>query len=120
MSIAKCKFGNPYWWDTYGQTATEELYLEKKKLYPEHYEANDFASQYGKRVFDCSGLIKGYLWSSTFDEEPKYNSLEDFNAGELFKLCKIKGEIESLPDIPGILLFFTGHVGVYIGGRKSY
>lgn len=93
--------------------------MQKRKEYPEYYEANDFESQYGKRVFDCSGLIKGYLWSDTFSEEPKYNSSEDYNSGDFFKLCKIKGNIKDLPDILGLLLFFPGHVGVYIGNGRT-
>lgn len=119
LSIVRNSFGNPYWWDTYGQIATEKLYLEKKNLYPEYYEAVDFSSQYGKRVFDCSGLIKGYLWSATFNGEPKYNSSEDYNSGDFFKLCRIKGDICDLPEIYGLLLFFSGHVGVYIGDGKA-
>lgn len=93
--------------------------MQKRKEYPEYYEANDFESQYGKRVFDCSGLIKGYLWSNTFNEELRYNSLEDYNSGDFFKLCKIKGDIRDLPDILGLLLFFPGHVGVYVGEGKA-
>ena len=118
-SIVRNNFGNPYWWDTYGQIATEELYFEKKKYYPKYYEATDFASQYGKRVFDCSGLIKGYLWADDFVEEPRYNKLEDYNSSEFLELCKIKGDIYDLPEIYGLLLFFSGHVGVYIGDGKT-
>ena len=29
--------------------------------------------------------------------------------------CTVKGSISSMPDIPGILVFLPGHVGVYIG-----
>lgn len=34
------------------------------------------------------------------------------------KGCK-NGSIDSLPDVPGILLFKSGHVGVYIGGGMA-
>lgn len=119
VEYCRKQVGNPYWWDTYGQISSEELYLKKKKDYPNYYTNDDYKSQYGKRVFDCSGLIKGYLWSSSLESDPIYNCTEDFNSNEIFNLCKIRGDIKNLPEVLGILLFFPGHVGVYIGNGKA-
>lgn len=32
--------------------------------------------------------------------------------------CSERGHLETMPDIPGVLLFMPGHVGVYIGNGK--
>ena len=72
VSYANAQLGLPYWYGTFGQKATAELYAAKKKQYPELYKSwNDFPTQYGQRVHDCVGLIKGYLWSETATATPK-------------------------------------------------
>lgn len=117
VEYAKAQLGLPYWYGTFGQKATAELYAAKKKQYPELYKSwNDFPAQYGKRVHDCVGLIKGYLWSDTTTSTPKYNSSQDVSANGMLARCKENGSISSMPDIPGVLVFMDGHVGVYIGG----
>lgn len=56
VSYAAAQLGKPYWYGTFGQTASAGLYNAKKKQYPKYYTANDFQSQYGKRVHDCVGI----------------------------------------------------------------
>ncbi|MGN0667451.1 MAG: hypothetical protein ACI4KF_13125 [Huintestinicola sp.] len=78
VEYAKAQLGLPYWYGTFGNIGTAELYMAKKKQYPKYYawegtKYNNFPSQYGKRVHDCVGLIKGYLWSDTHTSKPKYN-----------------------------------------------
>ncbi|MEI3062424.1 MAG: hypothetical protein V8S72_05565 [Oscillospiraceae bacterium] len=58
---ALAQLGRPYWWGTFGQTASAELWRRSGHSILEHYTADDFESQFGKRVHDCVGLIKGYL-----------------------------------------------------------
>lgn len=115
VEYAKAQLGKPYWFGTFGQTATENLYQSKKKQYPNYYTAKDFKLQYGQRVHDCIGLIKGYLWSDTPTSTPMYNSLQDVTADGMLARCKKKGNISTIPEIPGILVFSPQHVGVYIG-----
>ena len=116
VEYAKAQLGKPYWYGTFGLRATKELYQSKKKQYPERYTATDFPSQYGQRVHDCVGLIKGYLWSDTSTSKPKYNSAQDVSANGMKDVCKEKGPISTMPNIPGVLVFMNQHVGVYIGG----
>lgn len=117
VEYAKAQLGKPYWYGTFGQNATAELYAAKNKQYPQYYKSwNDFPTQYGARVHDCVGLIKGYLWSETADSKPKYNSSQDVSANGMRNACKEKGSIGTMPDIPGVLVFSEGHVGIYIGG----
>lgn len=119
VEYAKAQLGLPYWYGTFGQTGTADLYAYKRKQYPQYYKSwNDFPTQYGKRVHDCVGLIKGYLWSDTATSKPVYNSKQDTSANGMLSVCKEKGKISTMPDMPGVLVFMNGHVGVYIGGGE--
>ncbi len=116
VEYAKAQLGLPYWYGTFGNTATESLYKSKVKQYPKYYAPwNDFPKQYGKRVHDCVGLVKGYLWSDNPTAKPVYNPAQDISANGMRNRCTEKGDIGTMPDIPGVLVFSEGHVGVYIG-----
>lgn len=111
------QLGRPYWYGTFGQTSDEKLYLQKKSQYPARYTATDFSKQYGKRVHDCVGLIKGAMWSDTFSSVPKYDQKTDVSADQMIKLCATTGPIKTIPEIPGIIVWKQGHVGVYVGNK---
>lgn len=115
VEYVKAQLGKPYWYGTFGQTATEFLHKQKKRQYPNYYSANDYQTQYGQRVHDCIGLIKGYLWSDTSTSAPKYRASQDVSADGMLALCKEKGNISTIPELPGVLVFSSQHVGVYIG-----
>lgn len=115
VTYCRAQLGKPYWWGTFGQTATALLWDEKRKQYPGYYKDTDFAYQIGKRVHDCVGLIKGYLWSETPTSPPTYNAAQDVNVEGMKARCTGRGSISTIPDIPGVLVFMSGHVGVYIG-----
>lgn len=118
MEYCKAQLGNPYWWGTFGQVASEGLYIQKKKQYPKYYTANDFSKQFGMRVYDCVGLVKGYLWSKTPTSVPKYNVSQDKDVNGVKASCSNVSDIRSIPEIPGILVFMKGHAGIYIGNGK--
>lgn len=128
VAYAKAQVGLPYWYGTYGQTATASLYSSKKKQYPSNYTASDFKSQYGKRVHDCVGLIKGYLWSTSTTSTPKYTSSQDKSAQGMYTAAKTKGKISTFPKTAGLLVFKSNssaisgihHVGVYGGDGYVY
>jgi len=115
VAYAKTMVGHPYWYGTYGQISTKDLYYKKKKQYPNYYQWSLPASQLGVRVFDCIGLIKGYLWSDGINSNPKYNPSQDVSANQMRGKCTKSGKMSTLPEVEGILLFSQGHVGVYIG-----
>ena len=119
---AIAQLGRPYWWGCFGQMADGALYAQKKAQYPGYYTATDFSSQYGQKVHDCVGLIKGYLWCDTPDGSPKYNSAQDVAVEGLYKKCSRKGDILTLPETPGVCVFMAnmGHVGVYIGSGGGH
>ena len=118
VEYAKAQLGKPYWYGTFGQTASAALLAQKRTQYPGYYTANDFESQFGQKVHDCVGLIKGYRWCDTPDSEPIYKASQDVAVSGLFMVCPENGSIDTMPDTPGVCVFMRdmSHVGVYIGG----
>ena len=128
IAYCQAQLGRPYWMGTFGQIASAGIYQSNKKRLPKYYTAADFPRQYGRRVHDCIGLIKGYLWSDGPDGTPRYCGADcpaDHSADSMFHACSQRGGIATMPEKPGVLVFIhsakTGrmeHVGVYIGGGK--
>ena len=123
LDYTKAQLGKPYWFGCFGQVASEALYKSKKAQYPKYYTAKDFSLQYGKRVHDCAGLIKGALWSESPTSVPKYNKDQDYSANMFHIKAVKKGPIGTMPDKKGILVFKgterqKNHIGVYIGNGK--
>lgn len=103
-----------YMWGTQGETCTESLIENQAKQYPEKYTRTyrEISKKWiGKRVVDCSGLIHAFLKGERTGSTGLYsNSLN-------------KGEISTLPEKPGVLLFRgtptkMEHVGVYVGNGQ--
>lgn len=126
VKYAKAQVGKPYWFGCFGQTSSESLYRSKKNQYPSYYKDADFKTQYNKRVHDCIGLIKGYLWSDTNISAPKYNSKQDVSAKSMYAISSNKGSAASFPKHAGMLLYKGNtagsihHVGVYGGDGYVY
>ena len=117
VEYARAQLGKPYWYGTFGQGASRALYEQKKNQYPKQYDW-DYSDETAK-VHDCAGLIKGYLWSKNAeDTDPQYDPAQDKSANAMYTACKTKGEMAAMPEVPGILVFFPGHAGVYIGGGE--
>lgn len=125
-AYAKAQVGNPYWYGTFGNTASASLYASKQKQYPTYYTATDYESQYGERVHDCAGLVKGYVWSASATSAPVYNAAQDYSAKQLYAKAETKGKIATFPKTAGLLLFkgsaasSINHVGVYGGDGYVY
>lgn len=117
VEYAKAQLGRPYWWGTFGQTANAGLLAAKRQQYPGYYTSGDFPAQFGQKVHDCVGLIKGYLWCDAPDGEPIYKAAQDVAVSGLFMACSESGSIDTMPDMPGVCVFMRdmSHVGVYIG-----
>ena len=120
VEYSKQMVGLPYWCGCYGQTANAELLKRKKAQYPDRYTAKDFEKQFGKKVHDCCGLIKGYMWTAEpyFSNEPKYNGDQDCNAQSFYDRSTVKGTIKTFDYREGLLVYNStkGHVGVYSNG----
>ena len=115
-----------YWYGTYGQKPTPELLNQKVGQYPypkfPSYTPERVArfrtqmSRYA-HACDCVGMIKGYLWSDGAAGYPVYNAAQDVSADGMRVKSNAK-PIASAPDLPGTLVFMSGHVGVYIGNGQ--
>jgi hypothetical protein len=62
------------------------------------------------------GLIKGYGWQGA-DGTINYatNGVPDMSANGMYTSAKRKGNISTIPEVPGLAVRFDGHIGVYIG-----
>lgn len=122
IEYCKAQLGNPYWWGTFGQVASASLFNQKRAQYPKEYAGYgaEVAAQYGKKVHDCVGLIKGYRWCDSPSGAPKYNAAQDVAVYGLYDQCDLRGAISTMPEVPGVCVFMSGfgHVGVYIGNGK--
>lgn len=111
------QIGKPYWYGTFGQTGSRELYEQKKRQYPGQY-GWDYRGE-TEAVHDCVGLIKGYLWCKDGAKSaPVYDAAQDLSANAMRAACKIKGNMDTMPDVPGVLVFKDHHVGVYVGNGE--
>lgn len=129
VEYAKAQLGRPYWYGTFGNVATVDLYQYKRTQYPDMYKSwSDFPNQYGQRVHDCVGLIKGHLWSDTPESVPKYVGSQDVSAYGMYKASTQKGVIGEFPYTNGALVYASSsssymgihHVGVYCSDGYVY
>ena len=102
-----------------GCPASATGYTEDRKAYMRAKIAD--RGYYG---VDCVCLIKSYYWSGKPDGgvgSPKYVGSNDVNAGEMFRRATVKGAINTMPDVPGLILYSKTHphVGVYIGNGET-
>ena len=117
VEYAIAQLGRPYWFGTFGQAASKALYDRKKRQYPAKYTEPYNGTT--EKVHDCVGLYKGYLWcDSPDDPTPEYVEEQDISANSLCAACETGGKIDTIPDVPGVLVFYSGHMGVYIGGGE--
>lgn len=129
---AQYNLGNPYWMGTFGNLASADLLNYKRHADAANYPTPgdpDFSTQYGQRVHDCVGLIKGYRWRDyPYTGDPNYVAEQDVNVVGLYSQCnRYRGDIARSPlgaiitDLyEGCCVFYGNlqHVGVYIGNGK--
>ena len=117
-----------YMWGTYGTTHNkthidEDNIASKARQYPSHYDTKyqaELRSCIGTHIgCDCTGLIKWFLWTGgNIEQAPVYNKVTDYSASGWYRSAKVRGDIDTRPERPGIILAFPGHCGVYIGGGQ--
>lgn len=113
-----------YMWGEFGRLVTNNTIDGKKKQYPSHYDDTKvkyLKSLVGKNyyAYDCAGLIKSYFMSDYGTGKVKYNVGYDRDAyGITVGTASEKGDISTLPEMEGVLLYMKGHCGVYLGDGK--
>lgn len=118
VGYARKYLGQPYWYGTATNPCTNSLLGSKTSQYPEHYTESrmpryrdDIAK--GKVAADCIGLVKGYVWEK--NGKVGYDKNTDVNTSGLYNCSTVKGLIGTMPEVPGLIVYKTGHVGVYEG-----
>lgn len=119
ISAYNAKWG--YVMGTFGQVLTKDLLAAKLQQLPDAigpYEDYIRANYLGVRTADCIGLIKGYSWYDPDTGNINYgsNGMPDVSADQIYAQATEKGSMATMPEIPGILLHASGHIGIYIGG----
>lgn len=112
-----------YVWGTYGNILSESRLDAMVAQYPDGVGSYaDFirANWVGRRTTDCMGLIKGYGWLDSDTLEIVYgtNGMPDVNADTCYAQAKVKGPMSTMPDTPGLAVWHSGHIGVYIGNGE--
>jgi len=112
------KLNTIYIWGGLGQEITVEYLNCKAQDYPNIFTPQMVSSlldQCNSTTFgfDCSGLLKCYLMGGL--SHFLYDKNRDLNCLGLFNKAKVKGEILSLPEKPGVCLYLEGHTGIYEG-----
>ena len=113
-----------YMWGEFGRLVTNNTIDGKKKQYPSHYDDTKvkyLKSLVGKNyyAYDCAGLIKSYFMSDYGNKKVSYIVGYDKDAyGITVGNASEKGDISTLPEEEGVLLYMKGHCGVYIGDGK--
>jgi len=105
-----------YVFGTYGLILTDTIFKQKLAQYPVQVGGyGDYikANYIGKRTADCGGLIKSFLWWK--GNGPVYNPSNDVGVNTMYNQATEKGVINSMPEIPGLIVWKYDHVGVYIG-----
>lgn len=105
-----------YVYGTFGQTLTPALFAQKLGQYPiqnGRYEAYIRSNYVGRRVTDCVGLMKSYLWWN--EGKVRYSPLDDLSANMAYEKANRKGPLVSIPNVEGICVWRQGHIGVYMG-----
>ena len=74
----------------------------------------------GTRQFDCCGLLKCFLWHDYHTKNAKYYNItqKDLNCEGLLKEATEKGDISTIPEIPGVLVYMKKHMGIYLGNGR--
>lgn len=112
-----------YVWGTYGSVLSDSLFDYMLEQYPEgvgNYEDFIRTNWLGRRTADCVGLIKGYGWLNpeTLTIEYGTNDMPDIGANAMYENATEKGNISTMPEVPGLAVWHSGHIGVYIGNGE--
>ena len=113
-----------YVWGTFGLELTRTLLAAKVQQYPDRVGSRmEFIRDnwLGRRTTDCIGLIKSYSWFDPYTRRIEYGTggMPDINADQMYEAASEKGKLGGLfhriPEIPGLLVYTPGHIGVYVG-----
>ncbi len=116
-----------YLMGTIGQNLSQSLLDSLKKRNPHNWYTASKISVIQKAIssgnrykcVDCVGMIKCYYWGEYGTGNASgYKAEQDLSADTMWSRAKEKGYIVAgIPEIPGIAVWMSGHIGVYIGNN---
>ena len=125
VEFVKRKLGvkSAYMWGEFGRVITNSTIAQKASQYPGYYSKarqNYLKTLVGKNYYgcDCVGLYKWFLWTDNDAHAIRYNSATDRGTLGMFNAATERGDINNMPEIPGLITYMKGHVGVYIGNGE--
>lgn len=112
-----------YVWGTYGTVLDKDFLESKIEQYPDEVGGKEEfirANWLGKRTADCVGLIKGYSWYDVESQKTILisNGMPDIGADTMYENATEKGTIDTIPEVLGLAVWKSGHIGVYIGNGQ--
>lgn len=102
------KLKTKYLYGAKGQKVTAAEIKRWANSYPKYYgngRLEKALSWVGQSATDCSGLISWYTGKLRSSTGYMANAIDS-------------GPINTLPEIMGLLVWYNGHIGVYIGGGR--
>lgn len=125
VEYAKSMIGMPYVRGTYGKIGNRDMLELKRRQYSEQfindydYILENWEFFNNKPWHDAPGLIKGYYWQNERGSIVyKLDARADLSAGGLYSASDKKGPISEMPNLPGLLVYYPGHIGIYIGNGE--
>lgn len=96
--------------ELYTPDVAAEMYKKNgtSKYNKKYYCETQLKRWHDVHVVDCSGLVGECINDA--------DNHIDLTADSFYKSCAIKGDIKTLPEIKGLVLWKKGHIGIYIGG----
>ena len=129
--------GAPYWFNASTIKATKNAYKVNSIRFPEEYNKRDIsfyekAIEEHEIVTDSIGLVKGFAWSNGGKDvlanrgnplvhtyKAGSNNCPDKTVNGMFVWATAQnikwGDIETLPEVPGLIVTTHGRLGVYEG-----
>lgn len=96
---------------TYSKALAQQWGAVKRCGKSAAYFTRDCARWFGRRIVDCSGMIVEAI--RVYDKSYGDRAANTFRA----QFAK-RGSMKTLPEIPGVAVWKSGHIGIYIGGGK--
>lgn len=119
----RARVGQGYVYGAYFASLITEAYIQSKAAqYPGQYTSGYIQRSrkwIGKLAGDCIGLIKAVYWEDdSGNVRYRYLDRVDTSANGMLRLATVKGGIATMPDMPGLFVHYSGHIGVYLGSGK--
>ena len=111
--------GDRYILGGFGNILSAGFIDSKCRQYQYNAENRSVLLQYiGRVAHDCYGLLKAFVWGNT-DGQGNYIASQDRNETGAKNAAQEKGMLSTIPRLPGIAVWKTGHVGFVVDSSAA-